>query len=333
MFSRNQLPISVTLMFLIAGAVALSGCEGRSPAPPVTLRIGVYQTQDYLPYFVMQEQGFDKKNGLSFKETPYSGGAAAIDAMVASAIDMCPGVGIVPLLVAAERGLMPDKVVLVAANNFADREHRGAGVLVAHTVQGWKDLEGKKIGSNARNGITGVAMEARLKQEGVRTYSFVEIPFSNLGLAVAGGNVAAASMAEPYLTQSLLRGDGKLLDWVVGGPPLERTEFTVNVFSADFRRRNPEGVKAFLRAHLAAVRWINDHPDEARLVLAKRLNLSAEVAKKINLLYWPVDARSDPALLDQTQQVLLRAGLLQRSVDTRRLYDETLLAEVLKERR
>ena len=92
-------------------------------------------------------------------------------------------------------------------------------------------------------------------------------------------------------------------------------------------------MKAFLRAHLAAVKWINDHTGDARLVLAKRLNLSAEVAKMINLLNWPVDARTDPALLDQTQQVLLRAGLLIRPVDTRALDDETLLAEVLKERR
>lgn len=324
----RKLSISVALV-----AVVLAACGEPTPAPSVTLRIGVFQTQDVLPYFVMQEQGFDKKYGLNFTESPFAGGAAIIDALAAGTLDMSPVVGIVPLLAAAERGLIPDKFVPVAANNFADREHRGAGVLVAHTVQGWKDLEGKKIGSNARNSMTGAAMKARLEQEGVRTYSFVEIPFSNLGLAVAGGNLAAASMNEPYLTQSLLRGDGKLLDWVVGGPPLERTAFTSIVVSADFRRRNPEGVKAFLRAHLAAVRWINDHPDQARLVLARRLNLSAEVARKMNLLRWPLDARTDPALLDQTQQVLVRAALLQRPVDTRRLHDETLLAEVLKETR
>ena len=105
------------------------------------------------------------------------------------------------------------------------------------------------------------------------------------------------------------------------------------VFSADFHRRNPDGVKAFLRAHLAAAGWINDHPDEVRLVLARRLNLSAEVVNKVKFLHVPLDARSDPALLDQTQQVLLRADLMQRPVDTRRLHDETLLAEVLKEAR
>ena len=325
--------LTFKLALAAAALVALTACHGPPPAPPVTLRIGVFASQDFLPYFVMQEQGFDKKNGLRFEESPLAGGAAAIDAMAAGALDLCPAVGIVPLLAAAERGLIPDKVVRVAANDFADPKHRGVGIIVARTVHDWKDLEGKKIGSNARNSIAGAAMEARLKQEGVRGYYFVEISFSNLGLAVAGGNLAAASMYEPYLTQSLMRGDGKLLDWVIGGPPFERMELTTIVFSADFRRRNPDGVKAFLRAHLAAVRWINDHTDEARLVLARRLTLSAEIAKKINLLHWPLDARSDPALLEQTQQVLLGAGLLRRPVDTRALHDETLLSEVLKEKR
>lgn len=314
-------------------AVALGACDGPAPAPPVTLRIGVFATQDILPYFVMQEQGYDKTNGLKFAESTLAGGAAAIDAIVAGSLDMSPVVGTVPLLAAAERGLVPGKVVPVAANNFADREHPGTGVLVANAVQGWKDLEGKKIGVNARISISTAAIDARLKQEGIHGYSYVYIPFANIGLALAGGNVAAAAMNEPHLTQSLLRGDGKLLDWVVGGPPLERTEYTSIVFSSDFRSRNPEGVKAYLRAHLAAVRWINEHSEQARLVLAKRLNLSEEVARKMKLLHWPLDARTDPALLEQTQQVLIRADLLQRPVDTRRVYDETLLAEVLKEKR
>jgi len=294
--------------------------------------MGMYTAQDYLPFFVMQEQGFDKKNGLHVTVIPVAGGAAAIDAMVAGAMDMS-NVGIVPLLVAADRGLIPDKITPVATNNFADREHRGMGVLVANSVHGWKDLEGMKIGVNARNSINATAVETRLKLESVHGYTFVEILLANQGLAVAGGNVAAACMSEPYLTQSLLRGDGKLLDWVVGGAPFEQAELSTIVFSGDFRRRNPDGVKAFLRAHLAAVRWINEHLDEARLVLAKRLNLSEAVAKKINLLRWPPDARTDAALLDQTWQVLLRAGILQRQIDTHVIHDETLLAEVLKEKR
>jgi len=314
-------------------AVVLAACEGPPPAPPVTIRIGVLRSQDSLPYFVMREQGLDKKYGLHLTETTLASGAAAIDAMVADVLDLSPVIATVPLLAAAERGLIPDKVVPVAASSFADREHRAAGILVANTVRGWKDLDEKKVGTNTRSSILTAAADSRLKREGVRGYAFVEIPIANLGLAVAGGNVAAITLSEPYLTQSLLRGDGKLLDWVIGGPPFEQMEYSTIVFSAGFRRRNPEGVKAYLRAHLAAAKWINEYPAEARALLARQLNLSVEVAAKINLLRFPTDARTDPALLDRTQQVLLGAGLLKQPVDTRTLHDETLLLEVLKERR
>ncbi len=67
-------------------AVALAGCEGPLSAPPITLRIGVYPTQDFLPYYVMQEQGFDKKNGVKFEASPLAGRAAAIDAMAAEVL-------------------------------------------------------------------------------------------------------------------------------------------------------------------------------------------------------------------------------------------------------
>lgn len=314
-------------------ALALAGCERTPSATPVTLSICSYPTQDFLPYFVMREQGLAKGNGLEFKEIPFSGGAEAIDAMAAGALDLCPAVGVVPLLIAASNGQIPEKAVAVAANNFADAEHVGVGVIVSHGLNGWKGLEGKKVASNARNSIGGAALEARLKQEGVGGYSFVEIPFANLGLALAGGNVAAVSLNEPYLTQSLLRGDGKLLGWVIGGPPLERTEFTTILFSAEVYRGDPESVRAFLRAHLAAVRWINEHPDAARQLLAKHLKISEDVARKLNLLRWPADAHSDPLLLDETQKVLREAGILQRPVDSRRIYDERFLAEVLKSAR
>src|SRR3990172_7971402 len=62
-------PLFKPAIWIVLGlAVILAGCEGFSSAPPITLRIGVFASQDFLPYFVMQEQGFDKKNGLKFEE-------------------------------------------------------------------------------------------------------------------------------------------------------------------------------------------------------------------------------------------------------------------------
>lgn len=314
------------------GLALLAGC-GAAPGPPVTLRMCFFPVQDFLPYFVMQERRFDKANGLRLEEVVYPGGAAAIDAMESGSLEVCPAVGTVPLLVAAERGLVPGRVLPVAVNNVVDPDHPGIGVVAAHSIRGWGDLKGKEIALSVRNSITGAALLGRLRLEGVGEYSLVEIPFSNMGLAVAGGNVAAAGMNEPFLTQSLLRGDGHLLGWIAGGPPLERVDFSAIAFRTDLARSHPQTVKAFLRAHLQATGWMRDNPAEARAILAQRLNLSPEVGRKVHLLQWPRDARGNPSQLEGMQRVMTTIGMLRGLVPADRIYDHALLDEVLREKR
>jgi NitT/TauT family transport system substrate-binding protein len=178
-----------------------------------------------------------------------------------------------------------------------------------------------------------MGLKGRLRQEGIQDYTLVEISFANMGLAVAGGNVAAAAMAEPWLTQALRRGDGRLLDWVIGGPPFEHIQGSMLLFRTDFCRQHPQVVKAVLRAHLEALRWITRDPEAARATLARRLELSQEVARQVQLPRWAVEARNDPALLEGMQPLMVQIGLLHAPIPARQLYDETLLSDVLAEQR
>ncbi len=320
--------IAVTFLMV----TVLTACTPPKPTPQFTLRIGTFSAPSFLPYFVMQEQGFDKKNDLQFVEKSYPGGAAIIEAVVAGSLDMGATIGTVPILSAADRGLIPSKVIPAAANDFADPDHPVIGVLVAPSVTSWQDLKGQQIAVIALNSVNAAAIAGRLQHEGVRDYKLVEIPLPNMGLAVAGGNVAAAAMSEPHMTQSLLRKDGKLLGWIVGGFPFERMEFTMIIFSTDLYRNNPAVVKAFLRAQLQAVKWINQNPNGAQSILVKRLGIGSEVSQKISLPRYASDGRNDPALLESMQPFLINVGMLKKLIPVRQLYDETLLEEVLKEK-
>jgi NitT/TauT family transport system substrate-binding protein len=310
-----------------------TACSRPTTTQQVTLRIGFLRIQDDLPYFVMQEQGFAKQHGVHLVETLYRSGAAIIEALADGSVDVGTDVGTVPILAAAERGLVPGTVVPVGANYFVDPDHPSIAMLVASSVNTWQDLDGQFVAVNGKNSLSATAMQGRLRQEGVHKAQLTEISFADMGLAVAGGNVAAAIMSEPWLTQSLLRGDGKLLDWVVGGPPFERIEGAMIIFRAAFYRQSPQAVRALLRAYLQAVTWVNQHPDAARSILAKWLGLSQEVAQKMRLPRWALDARHDPALLESMQPLLVEIGLLKVPIPANQLYDETLLQEVLAEKR
>lgn len=88
-----RLAAAASLLSLLAG---LAACEAPPP-PEVTLRIAALQTQDSLPYYVMREQGFDRKYGLTFTESRLESSAALVEAMAQDAIDVSFA-GIVPLL-------------------------------------------------------------------------------------------------------------------------------------------------------------------------------------------------------------------------------------------
>ena len=125
-FCKMVLPAFLAIMVVAA-------CTSSKPAPQFKLRIGLFPVQDYLPYFVMQEQGFVKQNGLQFTEISYRAPATLFEAMVAGSLD----VGYVNNLVVistAVRGQIPGTVVPVAANDFANPDHPGLALLVLSTV-------------------------------------------------------------------------------------------------------------------------------------------------------------------------------------------------------
>jgi ABC-type nitrate/sulfonate/bicarbonate transport system substrate-binding protein len=75
---------------VVAGqmALVLTGCAAPAPSPTVKLRAGYFATQDFLPYLVIQDQGFDRAHGLQFDTRSYPGGAAALTAMAEGSLDV-----------------------------------------------------------------------------------------------------------------------------------------------------------------------------------------------------------------------------------------------------
>ncbi len=320
-------------MGLLLVTVALMACAQAKPTQKFTLRIGVLPIVDSLPYFVMLDEGFASQHGIQLEEQSYSSGEVCIEAISAGSADMGYPVETIAVLRAFEHGLIPSKVIPVAASSFADPENPNVGLLVAPSVDEWLDLKGQFIAIPALVAPSTTAIIGRLHLEGVYDYELVEISYANMGLSVAGGNVSAAALTEPFMTQSLLRDDGRLLDWIIGGSPLKYLENGTIVFSADVCQSNPEAVKAFLRAYLDAVNWIDQNPDDARSILGQRLNLSVEVTQKVKLPLWSLDGHNDPYLLEYMQPVMIGAGMIETQIPASQLYDETLLNEVLSEKK
>jgi len=324
--------LGLALAVMLVTALSVSACAPQQPVQQSELRIGYIATQSCLPYLVIQEKGLDKKYGIHLMGTQYPSGEALNSDLASGKIDA--GItGTVSVINAAETGLIPDTMIPVAACNFVDQDNPYMAILASNSINSWQDLKGKPIATNAFFSPTTAAIKGRMQIEGVTDYKLVIMSLANMGLAVAGETISAAALVEPYLTQSLMRKDGKLLGWVGGGPPFEKMEVTMLVFNSSYYRANPKAAKAFMGAFLDALEIIHKEPGEARLMLGRKLNLSGDVTQKMWMIAFSPDGRNDASILESMQIVMINAGMLKALIPANKLYDETLLNEVLSERK
>ncbi|MBI4319439.1 MAG: NrtA/SsuA/CpmA family ABC transporter substrate-binding protein [Chloroflexi bacterium] len=204
---------------------------------------------DFLIYHVIREKGFDAEFGIKVEGERFAAGPAGNEAMLAGAMDVTYQ-GTIPLIVAADRGLVPSKLIGVGSTTFSDPQHPLFGMIAAKSVNSFKDLEGKTVAVNQRGSLIHLSVVERLRREGVKvdSISFVELPPPNMDAALAKGDVAAISPPEPFGTQSRMRGTGKSLDWIVGKPPFDNFQVTIVTFNRAFYDKNPDLVKSFMKA-------------------------------------------------------------------------------------
>ena len=308
----------VVVGFLVTGAC---GKEKAAPAVTHTLRAGVLTSVDHLPLYAMVDEGFAAAEGLRLTEVPAAGGTAVLAGLVDGTLDIGT-VGVVSLAAGVQAGTVPGTVIGVMGAIFVSPEHPLIAVLAADGVPDFATLSGRRVAVNSKTSLGAAGLAGRLARAGLAPAELVEVPFGSMGLAVRNGDVSAAVVLEPYLTQSVKRGDGHLLGWVVGGSPMERVQSSIVSIRKELATSNPAAIRSYIRAHLAAQRWIERNPKDARDLLARRLSISPEVAADIVLPSFDNDGRNDN---ERIQPILDLLNAATPGVDASTLYDERLL--------
>lgn len=301
------------LALLVAAAAACS-----EETPRTRVRVGYLASTADLPWFVL-DQGLAETGSFDLFLHRYEGGRPLLEGLASGEIDVgMPG--IVPLMGVLD--VIPEEVVVLAAGGFADADHPSGAFLVSSAVRTWDDLDGAAVGVNTLGSIGHAAMTIRLSNEAVEGISFEEIPFPNMGLAVAGGNISGALMFEPFITQSLARGDGHVLDWVIGrGAPFERFIVSVLAVTTAFRDAVGTALPELLGLYLDALGWIEGHQAQSRDVLRRALSLSPAVASSMTFPAYVMDGSMDEALWDEIQAKLVDGGVIETPTPLGDVYD------------
>lgn len=316
-----------TVLSMLATATLARRVRAQGALPVV--RFVNVPLQDWLAFWVAQQNGFDKRYGIELQPVPITGGTQTAEFAAAGDCDIAVVAGVVALL-AVKQGLIPNKITLLSPlGSSADAEHPFQGVVANDKIKTWKDLEGKNVAVLNVHSLFYLSVTTRLAREhvDVSKINFVQIPLPQQVAALKAGRVDAICVGTDFAARAINDGVGHLLGWTLGEPPFDHYSPGFLVVNRDFAERNPAALENFLKAYITAVKWIVDHPAEAKDVTAKELHIADPVVVKgFYLEKWDPTLAPDPESVALDNEMLKGRGI-DEAIDLNKYLTQMKLVE------
>ena len=227
---------------LLAGGAAATSSRSNAGIP---ISVNIIPIANTLPLDIGIKQGFFEKQGLDVKKVVLQSGN---DIMLALANNQgqIGFAGWVPAMIGRTSGIAITAVATseVEGTNATDN-WQNVMVKGSSSIQTPADLAGKTIAVNALKGVGEVMIRAALEKSNVdpNSIKLLALPFPAMRAALANGQVDAAWMPEPFLSQVLSDGGRTVL---APGPVLGKYFPIGGYFArADWISQNPDLAKKF----------------------------------------------------------------------------------------
>lgn len=279
-----------------------------------TLKIGVVPSLDLGVLGVGQEQGYFEEEGLSLEISPVDAGPTIVTGVTSGQFDL-GWTAYAPPLLAIGEGNAPLRLVANSSNQGPPGDGGGLVVSKDSGIKSWKDLAGKKIGTNAPRSLFSLTVPAQIKADGgdPSGIELVPLPFSGIGKAVADGQVDAGVLLEPFLSAALSEFD-TLVN--IGDPNsvlAEGSPVSLYFTSIDTAEKKAEQIEAFRRAFERSVEYAEANPDEVKIAGGEIAGIPAEVAETLPLP--PPDTEVTPEELDPLLELMVEFQWLKEKPD------------------
>lgn len=330
----------ITFFLIIIGLWGIGSATRTSADPSRTVKVRVGHFSN-----ITHAQGLIGHGNRWFEEalTPeavvdwkiFNAGPSAIEALFAGQLDITY-IGPSP----AVNGYVKSEgeAVRIVAGSAS-----GGASLVVRADSGIakpEDFHGKKIASPQLGNTQDVALRAWLLKHGHQPKEKggdVEvIPVANADQLTLflKKEIDAAWTIEPWVSALVQNGGGRVLFheselWEDG-----KFATTVVLVRTKFLNEHPDLVRRFLETHLRLTDWINAHPEEAKAAFKAEFEKETgrEFPRKLLDEAWPrvrFSVEPLPATVRTQALAAHRAGFLKKEPDLARLFDTSLLEDVL----
>jgi NitT/TauT family transport system substrate-binding protein len=274
------------------------------------LTIGAMPILDSAPVHLADLKGYFKDEGLDVKLETVTGAATAIPKLISGDLQFTYG-AYVPVFQAQAKGTGDFKFV---ADSYQTAENIFMIMVKADSaIKSPADLAGKKIATNTKNSITDLLAKSAMETAGVdiKNINWVEFPFPDMGAKLQAGDVDAAVILEPFVTQSeRTNGAIPILDTSQG--PTANFPISAYTATADFVKNNPKTTEAVRRALTRASEAARDRPtvEDAVVNYAK---IDKGVAQLVRIGTYPTSL--DRTRLQRTVDLMKKYNMLSKDVN------------------
>ncbi len=270
----------VTSLIALAPQAALA----QAKPPPANVRIAVMGVANFTPLVVARDKGFFAEENLNVTWTTVNQGAIAVEAVFGGSAEIGGG-SIFEPMVARGNGL--DMMFLAASTRIRSNPPDNSGIAVRtnDTIQGPKDLVGKKVSAGLINGPNYVHTREWLQRHGVDPASveFLEIPFPQMADALFQNRLDAVWNVEPFLTFMVKSGNARVIAYPYQ-ENVPRMDITGYVARESWVKANGDVARRVKRAiDRATVELINAGKEERDGWVAKYTGAKPEIVTALNL--------------------------------------------------
>jgi len=301
-------------------------------APAQSLKVGMTsKTLFYLPFYAGQKKGFYSAEGLKVELVLIGRSDVQLQALIAGEIHFAT--------------LNADGVILFNERGGNLKVIAGVDNAAPYILVGGKafkkidDLKGARLGvSGLRGGATSILLDY-LKSKGLhypRDYSFTVISGGTAARlsALESNAVAAAILGIPYSDIAIDQGFHRLGDTMEVIPVYQFNGVTTNPAWAE---KNRATVVKFLKAHIRALRWIHEQPDQATELFISEMGVKQPYARRgidyfTKNKIFPIDGSVTLDGLKVNIEVQYRDGVLKEPLPPPEKYaDQSYVKQAQKE--
>jgi NitT/TauT family transport system substrate-binding protein len=253
-------PSSFVIVLALFGAVA----SGVSIAASVTVRVGYPQPSGaMLPLWLVSDAKLDQKYGVSVQNIFISGAARMNQSMIAGDVDLASIGGAIVNTVLAGGDLV---AIAVGVPTY------GFSLYTRPDVKDIASLRGKVIGIMSKGASSEHAVLALMHRHNLQPGK--DVKFVYLGgvrevlAAIDRGIVSAGVLSSPTTLAARRLGQKELINIAsLNLPYMHSGVATRRVFA----RQQPDVVKAYLRAYIAAIKIANEDAETSKRALSRYL--------------------------------------------------------------